>query len=351
MVAIKNSAKLDNAPIIFKDCKKPIKKIIGMDKVFVTGANGLLGTNLILLLTEQGYAVIALVRRKSSFVKPGLANLTLIEGDLHDTEKLIKEIKECRFVVHIAANTSQSLLKLADYYPTNVQGTENIINASIQNHIEKLVYIGTANTHGYGDLSESENENRPMKSPFTKSLYALSKKQAHDIIDKEDTTLNITTISPTFMLGSYDTKPSSGRIILMALNKRFVFYPSGGKNFVHVIDVAKSIIKAFELKESGQKFILANENLSFKEFFKKVVLLNNQKTTLIPIPVFLLFIIGLLGDFCRFLKIETAISSVNTKILTRDNFYTNNKAKKELKMEFTSIDKAIMDSVGYLIQK
>lgn len=322
-----------------------------MDKVFVTGANGLLGTNLVLMLLEQDFAVVALVRRRNSFIKPDLENLTLLEGDLVDSEKLNNSIKACKYVVHIAANTSQRLLKLDDYFPTNVKGTENIINACIQNRIKKVIYIGTANTYGYGGLSEPGNENRPMKSPFTKSLYALSKKQAQDIVDKAATKLNITTISPTFMLGSYDTKPSSGRIILMALNKRVVFYPSGGKNFVHVTDVAQSIIKAFELKQSGQKFILANENLSYKEFYKKVVSLNNQKTTLIPIPDFLLHFIGLIGDFCRFLKIKTDVSSVNTKVLTKNNYYTNKKAKRELNIKFTPIEKAIVHSLKYFNQR
>ena len=284
-----------------------------MNKVFVTGANGLLGTNLVLMLTAQGFEVSALVHNKKSFVKSHPENLTLIEGDLLDIMLLTEQTKGCNYVVHIAANTSQKLLKLQDYYPSNVIGTQNIINACIENHITKLVYIGTSNTYGYGSKLNPGNEKQPMKSPFTKSLYALSKNQAQEIIDKAATQLNITTISPTFMIGAHDTKPSSGRIILLAMNMRFVFYPSGGKNLIHVSDVAKAIIKAFDLKRSGQKFILANENISFKDFYQKVVLLNNQKTKLVPIPDFFLRLIGLIGDFCRALKVRTAVSSVDRK--------------------------------------
>ncbi|MBT8194988.1 MAG: NAD-dependent epimerase/dehydratase family protein [Bacteroidia bacterium] len=318
-----------------------------MDKVFVTGANGLLGTNLVKMLTSNGYAVCALVRNKKSFVLSDLQNLTLIEGDLLDSERLSEQIKGCKYVVHIAANTSQNLLKPEDYYSTNVTGTQNTIKACIDNQVKKLTYIGTANTFGYGSLLNPGNELQPMKSPFTKSLYALSKYQAQEFIDKAASQLNITTISPTFMIGAYDTKPSSGRVILRALNKNFIFYPSGGKNFIHVSDVAISIMKAFDLKQSGEKFILGNENLSYKEFYKKVVLLNNQKTTLLAIPNFFLSLIGLIGDVCRLFKTKTAISSVNTKILTTNSFYTNKKAKQELKIEFTPIDKAITDSLNY----
>jgi nucleoside-diphosphate-sugar epimerase len=190
-------------------------------------------------------------------------------------------------------------------------------------------------------------EEYPIKYPFTKSLYALSKNQAQEIVGQALAKLNITTISPTFMLGPYDSKPGSGRIILMAMDKRLVAYPSGGKNFVHVTDVAKAIIKAFGLKQSGQKYILENENISYKEFYKKVISQNNQKTILVPIPDLLLHLVGLLGDFIRLIGIKTEVSSANTKILNIRNFYTNRKAKQDLDIEFSPIEKAIDDALKY----
>ncbi len=322
-----------------------------VDKVFVTGINGLLGTNLTFKLIEKGYFVTAIIRKKNNFIKPKLKNLKLVEGDLLDLKKMADAMKGCRYVVHAAAITSQRLLKLSDYYQANVLGTENIIKACFQTKIEKLIYIGTANTYGYGGLHDLGDECKSMMSPFTKSLYAMSKKRAQQIIDNAVTKLNITTVSPTLMLGAYDTKQSSGKIIQMALNKRFVFYPSGGKNFVHVADVVTAIIKAFDIKKSGQKFIIANENLTYKEFYNKMIRINNQKTALLLIPDSLLFILGLIGDFFRLLKFKTDVSSVNTRILIVKNYYTNEKAKQELHLNFTSIDKAISDWLDFYNRK
>ena len=47
------------------------------------------------------------------------------------------------------------------------------------------------------------------------------------------------------MIGAFDTKPSSGRIILFGLKIRLVVCPPGGKNFVHVKDVSKGSWKAW----------------------------------------------------------------------------------------------------------
>jgi len=106
-----------------------------MKTVFITGANGFLGTNLILKLLEEGYNFKALVRDKQSFIPFSHENLELIQGNLSDPKHLMQFNKECTIVVHIAANTNQDLLYLKDYKETNVQGTKNIIEACTSNTI------------------------------------------------------------------------------------------------------------------------------------------------------------------------------------------------------------------------
>lgn len=319
-----------------------------MEQVFVTGASGLLGTNLIIELLNRGFYVKALLRSKKKFIDFSDARLHLVEGDLSDLQLLNKEIAGCSKVVHAAANTNQSLLSSSDYFQPNVKGTENIISACQKNQVEKLIYVGTANTFGYGSLKDLGNEDKKMKYPFTKSFYALSKNKAQGIIDNASGGLNITTISPTFMIGPYDVKPSSGKLIIAALDKKIVFYPSGGKNFVHVKDVVQAVINGFDIRESGSKFIIANENLSYKTFFSKVISLNNQNTRLIKMPDSVLKSIGLLGDLARTLNIRTSASTINTKVLSINNFYSNNKANEELGIAFTPIDSAIEEAVKYL---
>jgi len=62
-----------------------------------------------------------------------------------------------------------------DYYRINVKGTENVLNASIENKIKKLVYVSTANTIGFGTVSDLGNEIMNIKEPFSKSHYVISK--------------------------------------------------------------------------------------------------------------------------------------------------------------------------------
>ncbi len=318
-----------------------------MRKIFVTGANGLLGTNLVLQLLAEGYEVKALVRRKENFVYPELDGVELVEGDLSDAGRLRTLMQGCDAAVHIAALARHHLLRLEDYLPANVHGTKNIIDACLQSGTERLVYVGTANTFGFGDLESPGHEARPMRPPVSRSLYARSKKMAQDLVDAVADRLHVTTISPTFMIGPHDTKPSSGRMVLAVAGKRLAFYPPGGKNFVHVGDVARAIIRSFALQPSGEKFIIAHENLTYKAFFRMVAEEYGTKTLLLPLPRPALHIVGLGGDLVRKAGIPTQVSSVNLKILGIYNYYDNRKAREMLGLHFTPIRQAVREAIDY----
>lgn len=318
-----------------------------MKIVFVTGASSFLGNNLLVYLLQNKYKVIAFVRSEKNLINLKHENLKIVLGELADVKLLEKYIKQSNYVVHTAANTSQSLLKLKDYHAVNFEATRIIVELCKSENIEKLVYIGTANTYGFGSEKEPGHELSPMKYPFSKSLYALSKVESLTYIRAASKELNISILSPTFMLGGLDYKPSSGQLVLSALNKWVVFYPKGGKNFIHVMDVVKCVEESFTHSESSEEIILANENLSYKSFFKKLIKYNQQKSILIKIPNSLLYLAGLLGELIRFLGFETQLSKANTKILMVNNYYSNAKAKQSFNTSFLPTDRAVVDSVDW----
>ena len=316
-----------------------------MVNVLVTGANGLLATNTIKLLLEKGFIVKALLRNKEKFIAPNHKNLTLIEGDVTKIQSLKKHFLGCDVVIHAAANTSQNLLHLSDYYPVNVQGTKNVIECCKINEIKKLIYIGTANSFGHGSLENLGNESLNQKSPFDKSYYAISKLKSQVLINNTKG-IDIISICPTFMIGAYDAKPSSGKIIFLA-NKRIVFYPPGGKNFIHVKDVATAILNAINFGKPGENYILGNENMSYKAFFDLTNKLTNRSPVMIRLPKSILKIMGQFGNIIRWFGFPVNLSSVNIDLLNVKSYYSNKKAKDELKMNFSSMDLAISDAINW----
>lgn len=320
-----------------------------MKKVFVTGATGLLGTNTVINLLQYDYSVTALVRKKSSWMGEKSENLRFIEGDLFSD--ISEHLQDVDAVIHIAAETSQNLLSYEDYKKTNYDATAHLFAQATEAKVKKFLFVSTANTLGYGNSADRGNELAPQLYPFTRSYYAKSKLEAENDLLQQDRKTNVIVVNPTFMIGAYDHKPSSGKIIFWAWKKKVVFYPKGGKNFVHAEDAAEGIIKAVEQGKSGEKYLLANENLTYKEFFRKVNAISGQNPFMIPIPNLVLVMLGVIGDGLRKLKIKTGLSSANTKALRIDNFYSNKKSVEELGIRYQPIDKAIEDAIRFFKKK
>ncbi|MBP6868408.1 MAG: NAD-dependent epimerase/dehydratase family protein [Bacteroidales bacterium] len=317
-----------------------------MKTVLVTGANGLLGTNVVLELLSRGYAVKGLVRSLRRFIDYSHPQLELVTGDVRDVSSLQAAVRGCDFIVHTVADTSQKHLRISDYDPVNFEGTKNILELCRQEGIKRLVYIGTANTCGCGSLENPGDEQSPPSHPFTHCLYALSKIKAGELIEAAVSEgLDIVTLSPTFMIGPYDYKPSSGRIINMALNRKVVFYPPGGKNFVHAADVARGVVNALEEGVSGENYLMANENLSYRDFFQIISRLTGKRPLMIRLPRPLLMAVGLIGDGLRRLGVEIPLCSNNMKILCTNNFYKNQKALSRFNMSFLTTEEAVRDAL------
>ncbi|TCO10777.1 NAD-dependent epimerase/dehydratase family protein [Natronoflexus pectinivorans] len=318
-----------------------------MQNILVTGANGLLATNIIKLLIEKGYSVIGLLRRAESYVGMTDEKLTLVEGEFTNTSTLNRILPQCDAVIHAAALTSQGMPSFQPYYEINVKATENLVKASILHQVKKFIYVSTANVFGYGTKTSPGNENRPLQHPFTQSNYAKSKAESEKQIQKYSGGIDIVIVNPTFMLGAYDGKPSSGRIILMALRKKIIFYPPGGKNFIHVEDAAEGVIKAMTGGKPRENYLLAGENLSYFEFFQKLKNITGQKSILVKIPSSLLKAAGYAGLLLQKCGVVADLNLVNAKILSIENYYSNDKAEKNLGLKVRPIEMAINDSINW----
>ncbi|UHO39920.1 NAD-dependent epimerase/dehydratase family protein [Chryseobacterium capnotolerans] len=320
-----------------------------MKKVFVTGATGLLGTNVIIKLLQNGYSVIALVRQKSKYLGEKNKNLKLIEGYL--TSDLSQYLVNVDCIIHIAAETSQNLIRYEDYKKVNYDLTAHLLSQAEVCGVRRFLFISSANTIGFGSEEYPGNEDDVQKHPFTDSFYAQSKLNAENYLLQNRKHTELIILNPTFMIGAYDRKPSSGKLIFWAWKKKLIFYPKGGKNFVHAEDAANGVIHALERGKNGEKYLLANENLSYKQFFKKVNRITNQSPFMMPIPNVFLNILGWTGDLLRGLNIETNLCSSNMKALQVHNYYANQKSAEDLDIHYKPIDKAIEDAVDYFKSK
>jgi len=318
-------------------------------KVLVTGGNGFLSGHLVHELLRCGYTVRAMMR--PGVKAPALTGLDIemIYGNITSKSDVQAAVRGCDVVIHAAADTSQSHRQLRDYYPVNVEATEQIINAASAEGCRRMIFVSTANTMGFGTIQKPGNENTPVSPVFLKSGYAKSKILAQELVMEavKNKKIDAVIVNPTFMIGPMDYNPHSGRIFKMLLEKKIAFYPPGGKNFVDVRDAAGGIVNAISKGKSGECYLISGENLSFYDFFLKVKSLSGQTTVLIPVPSPLLTLFGFIGSILRISGISSELNLTNARILCIGNYFDNSKAVRHLCLQCSGIDKTISDSLKW----
>lgn len=319
-------------------------------KVLLTGASGLLGGNIARELINRQYQVLLFVRSLHEI--PALKGLSYERflGSLTSFDDLVKAAENCDIIIHAAAVTQQWPTDFKHYEAINVKSTLLLLEVVKKLGIKKMVYVSTANTFGYGTREKPATELSEFRFFNYNSGYIMSKfiAQQHVLNEIEKSNLPVTIVNPAFMLGPYDAKPSSGKIIMMGLNKKVLFCPPGGKCFIDVRDAAVAVCNAITMGINGECYLLANQNMSYLEFFDQLSRIRKTGQKKIKIPGFLILMIGMLGSFYEKVTGKPAtLNFTNARLLCLGLFYSGNRAVNELQMPQTPVSKTITDALAW----
>ena len=319
-------------------------------KVLVTGADGFLGNNIVRELLKRGLEVRAFLQEGRTVQTLNQLPIEKSYGDLLNATEVEKAAEGCNYIIHTAANTSIWPLRSEIVRQVNYNGTLNIINAALKAKVKRLVSIGSANSFGNGTIANPGNEEKPSTAGKFGLDYIDSKLQAQEAIKDhvKNHGLEAVIINPTFMLGPYDTKPSSGELLLALYHQKIPGYTSSGRNFVHVKDVAIAACNALKMGRSGESYIMANENLTYKEFNQLVAQELDIKPPKIFIPKPLILTYGLISQALAYLTGKPPVVSYTVARLgNENNYYTGAKAVKELNLPQTPIKIAIREAFDW----
>ena len=323
-------------------------------KVLVTGANGLLGSNVVWCLSHSNeYTARAMIRKNANTKALENTDCEIFEGEITNPNDIEKAMVGCRFVIHCAAITSQHPNNLEHYRKGNLESTANLLEISQKNNIERFVFVSTANCFTNGSLQNPGDETGGFMPWLRASGYAYSKHLAQQMVLECVNKCNLSAIivAPSFLIGPRDAKPSSGTLLLYALKNKILFCPPGGKSFVDAQLASQALVNALTMGNSGQTYLLTGENLTFYNFFKMVEKVSGKNKWIIPLPYFLLKAIALGAEAIHTIfKISLPVSEVNVKLLCLDNYFTNEKARKHLAMEHTNLHSTIEKTIQWFRQ-
>ncbi len=324
-----------------------------MESVFVTGPDGLLGSNLVRELIARNFEVTAMIQKGRDPLTIQDLPVKKVFGDITSPQDVKNLSKGCDYFMHVAALTDMWPSRGGHHFLINVEGTINVINAALENGVKRLVHVGSASSFGYGTLANPGDEESPYKSFKYNLDYMDSKQKAHLLVSsavKKDN-LPALIVCPTFMIGPYDARPSSGALVLALAKKKLPFLPSGGKNWAAAKDVAVACCNALTRGRIGESYILGGENLSYKDAVRRMadaIGLNYYPGVM---PDFILKTIGFFGSTVSPLLQKPPKLSYSMACVACDHHYFSSaKAIQELGLPQTPIEQATQELYAWFIK-
>lgn len=312
-------------------------------KYLITGATGLIGNNLVRHLLGQGEQVRVLARSTSP--KQPLAGLKIeiCEGDVRDPASLLAATEGIDCVVHAAAHVQVGWTQSDLHEQVNVTGTRNVASAALQ-HGARMVHVSTVNTLGIGRLEDpgDEESGRPGLVPCH---YVTSKIKAERVVEEFiGRGLDAVLVMPSFNLGPWDWKPSSGRMLLGVVRGTLVA-PSGAFNISDARDVSAGIAAAAKLAVRGRRYILGGHNLSYLEawrVFARVAGKPGPRFRLGPIARAVASVSTDLWTQCT--GYEGGVNSASIGMGAQHTCFTSARAERELAYRIRPLEDMVADA-------
>lgn len=317
-------------------------------RLLVTGGTGLLGNNIIRRALAKDIEVATLSRSGKNH--PSLEGLQtqVFAADLSAPESL-KQVFDAPFdaIVHTAAHIQIGWSQMEEAMRINRDGTRNLLEYA-RKQKAKFVHVSTVNTLAVGSQTTLTDEQTAGDGQIP-CTYVLSKRAAELEVKRAiEGGLDATIVHPGFMLGPWDWKPSSGKMV-QALQGFAFLSPSGGCSLCDPRDVADAILKAIDVAPSGRHYILGGTNLTYLDLWRRIShqLGKRGPFTYMRSPGRL--VACKLGDFISKLTgTEQPINSAAVQMTTQFHWYSSERAIQELAYRVRPVDESIHDSITWL---
>lgn len=314
--------------------------------VFVTGATGFLGSYLCLYLCERGYQIKASKRAHSNipeFLKQYQNQITWVEVDLLDFFELKDAMEGCDTLFHCAAIVSFREDKNKTLWKTNVDISNNIVNVCLELGNIYLIHFSSIAAIGDAKPNSLIDENCRWVYKNHSSDYSITKFEGERAVWRGiHEGLDALIINPSVILG-FDSRGKGSMNLIKQVQNDLLFYADGATGFVDVNDVVKCTLELVDKKVVGERFIISNENLTFKTILEIIAKALNKKAPHIRIKPrlmkFAAFIIQLISS-------KHPLNKFTARAAVTKSEYSNAKLLKYINYGFMPIQTSIDNMVN-----
>jgi dihydroflavonol-4-reductase len=315
-------------------------------RVLVTGATGLLGANVVRALLGAGHAVRAAVRASSRQL--ALTDLPVETSvlTLEEPESVAAAMAGCQAIVHAAAANWVGRSGRAWMERVNVQGTETVCRVALETGIRRMVHVSSVDTLGIRSLEHPADEECRSDLAHLRCPYIDTKRAAEDVVlGHVALGLPAVIVNPTFMLGPWDTRPTSGRMLLEIAKGRALLAPRGGNSFLDVRDAAIGVVAALERGRVGRRYILGGQNLTYLDAWRRIAPIVGGRGPLGTAPAVGAWLLGRAAGFWGRLRgQEPVVNPVSVAMGELPHYFSSARARAELNFPESDFERAVSDA-------
>jgi len=265
-------------------------------KVFVSGATGFIGIQLVKRLREEGHEVHALYRSESKAELIRHPDVKLFKGDILDQASLERALEGCEEAYHAAAFAGVWAKDPTLVYRLNVNGALNVIEAAGRQGIRRLVLTSTAGVLGPSQ-KDAVHESSPAPASFFTEYERSKSKLEQQLLGRSDTNPEVVLVNPTRVYGPGYLSESNGvtKMIKQYVKGKWRLIPGNGKssgNYVFVEDVVTGHLLAMHKGKPGERYILGGENISYIQLFTLVREASGARKKLFKVPLWIMLAVA-----------------------------------------------------------
>ncbi len=326
-------------------------------KAFVTGASGFIGSAVVRELLADGVEVRVLMRASADHAAIKGLNVEVITGDVNDPPALARGLVGCDTCFHVAGMNALWLRgprEVKDMYDANEKGAELVLKTAAMAGCTQIVHTSSVVTIAQPAEDRPSDERDFHKLEDLSVHYARSKflgEERARKLAKEGAPVVI--VNPSAPMGPFDVKPTpTGQFVLDFLLRKMPGYMETGLNVIDVNDCARGHILAAQKGKAGERYILANENLSILEIFQKLAEITGLPAPRFKVPKW----VALTASFASELKARVLgkppkVPLAGVRMALKPMFYNNARAVNELGLQTRPASEALRRAAAWFIER
>jgi dihydroflavonol-4-reductase len=332
-----------------------------ISKVLVFGAGGFLGEHIIQHLASSNFDIYAAVRtkRQDSTNPFAPAQVTYYEGDLEDCAYIQQVVAGMDAIIFSAGCIWRPGLTVAECQRRNVQITQNFFTALGDRPDVRIVYTSSMSAISGSETPFifSEDSDRAHVTENRLSPYDRAKIECEQIaLDYAQRGNNLVILNPGNMLGPgafQDSKITTSALIMWFCQRNFPVYIDGGHSFCDVRDVAKAHVAALTQGRSGDRYIVAGQNMKMADLLRLLVKLTgfHYPRELPASPIYVLAVLIDALSWITFNRLNNPYHRHFVKSFTLNYYGDSQKAIADLGYTLTPVESTLLDTIKYFYDR